>query len=284
MDAAYLRRQVKQGVIGLRDVAHSTTTSRDTLLALSELARRYGGDYPQVNSLSAHELRVLSQNGEDGVLAEIFRRSGAPGQSFVEIGAGTGAENNTAVLADAFGWGGLLLEADPGHVQRLRRKYACREDVVVMPDLVTPDNVEELLRQACVPTEVDLLSIDVDGSEYWIWEALQSWRPRLVVVEYNSALASNERLVQPKDHSEPWDGTQYGGASILALQTLGEAKGYRLAHTEMTGVNAFFVRADLPGEYSAPEAIMKRGPNHFLLSRAHLEDPRSRPYVDLNPT
>lgn len=277
-----MKGRVKRAVSDLRSLAFSTTTSRETLLALSELARRHGGDHLRVADLSAHELRVFSQNGEDGVLAEIIRRSGAPSRYFVEFGAGTGAENNTAVLADAFGWSGLLLEADPASFLRLERKYAGRADVTTARELVTPENLEEIFGRFGVPPDVDLLCLDVDGSEYWVWEALESWRPRFVVVEYNSALAGDRRLVQPRDQVEAWDRSDFFGASIAALHALGERKGYRLVHTEMTGVNAFFARKDVPGEYPPPEAIVGRGPNYFLLAGGHPPDARGRSYVDLD--
>jgi hypothetical protein len=267
-----LLRKPAQGVIRrAQSLAYQPTTDRASLLALSELARRAAGDRIAASDLSAHELRVFSQNGEDGVMAELIARSGAATRSFVEIGAGTGVENNTAVWADAFGWSGVLIEADAANFARLQRKYAPREDISTVCRLVTAENVGELL-----PDEFDLLAIDVDGSEYWIWEAIQA-RPRFVVVEYNSGLGGKRRLVQPR-HRGAWDGTDYQGASIAALRSLGEVKGYRLVHAEMAGVNAFFLRDDLANEYPEPKL---RGPNYFLVGEAHPPDPARRPYLEL---
>jgi hypothetical protein len=259
-------------------------TSREQLLALAELGRRIGGDVPggdAVLDLSRYELRVFSQNGEDGVLAEILRRSGAPGRWFVEFGAGDGVENNCAVLADVLGWHGLFMDAGEAQFARLAHRYAANPRVITARAMVTPEAIDGLLDAHGVPPEPDVLSIDVDGSDYWIWEALTSRRPRVVVIEYNGALEPARRLVQPRD-AGPWDETEFYGASIGALEALGVAKGYRLVHCEMTGNNAFFVRHDLPGDYLPPDEVPRRRTNFWLEGVRHRPDPHGRRFVDLD--
>jgi hypothetical protein len=254
------------------------TTPRDVYLALTELVRRHaGGEVPATPeaSLTAHELRVFSQNGEDGVIAELIARCGAPGRYFVEFGAGDGHENNCAALADLLGWSGAFLEADEALFAALEAKYAANDSVRTVMAAVTPQNVEGLLAAAGVPAEPDVLSVDVDGADLWIWRALERHRPRIVVIEYNSALGGVDSLVQPAGQAGQWDNTAYYGASIAALTSLAGEKGYRLAHTELTGTNAFFVRADLAGELPPP---VLRGPNHFLAGGGHRPDPLGRAY------
>jgi hypothetical protein len=103
-----------------------------------------------------------------------------------------------------------------------------------------------------------------------------------VVVEYNSALPADRALVQPPDHGE-WDGTEFQGASLGAMVRLGAEKGYQLVHTETSGVNAFFVRADLAGgHFPAPEAVPHREPNYFQVGYRHPPDTEGRRYVDLD--
>jgi len=259
-------------------------TSRTQLLALAELARRAGGDVPaqgRVPGLALYELKVFSQNGEDGVLAEIIRRSGAPGGWFVEFGTGPGVETNCAFLADVLGWSGLFMEAGGTEYEGLERKYRSNPSVATRRTMVGPDNVERLLDEQGVPAEFDVLSVDVDGGDYWIWEALERHRPRIVVIEYNAALGPDRRLVQPRD-TGGWRETDYFGASIEALVALGRRKGYRLVHTELTGNNAFFVRDDLPGEYLDAAAVPRRSPNFWLEGVVHAPDPEDRAYVDLD--
>jgi hypothetical protein len=113
------------------------------------------------------------------------------------------------------------------------------------PTAVTPRNIEEVFARHGVPEELDVLSIDVDTIDYWIWAALGHYRPRLVVVEYNASLSHEEALVFPNDETARWDETSYYGSSLGAFRQLAAVKGYQLVHTEMSGTNAFFVRSDL---------------------------------------
>lgn len=260
--------------------------------ALAELTRRYAeGPTPakgeaaleRASGLTRFEYRVFSQNGEDGVLAELFRRAGIVGPgSFVEFGVQSGREGSCVFLADVLGWSGLFMEMDDAPYGALQRKYRANARVRTLRAEVTPDSVEDLFARGEVPEEPDVVSIDVDGPDYWIWRALRRFRPRVVVVEYNSSLDPATKLVQPADAPAGWSGTARYGASLGALEALAEEKGYRLAHTELAGVNAFFVRTDLGVELPPPEAIPARAPNHFLAGHAHLPDPGGLDYVDLD--
>jgi hypothetical protein len=271
-------RSAIQGVLAPEPV---TETSRSQLLALSELVRRVEGDLPAALDLARHELKVFSQNGEDGVLTEIVRRSGAPGRYFVEFGTGPGVECNCALLATVLNWSGLFMEASEAEYAGLERKYRGLPQVRTRRTMVTPGNIEALLAEHDVPREPDVLSIDVDGSDFWIWEALESYRPRIVVIEYNGSLPPGRRLVQPRDRG-PYEATDYYGASIDALVALGSAKGYRFVHCDLTGNNAFFVRTDLPGDYLEPDAVPRRAANLWLQGVQHTPDAAGRTYVDLD--
>ena len=265
-------------------------TDRAFYLALSELSRRYAevdespAERHSTMSLGASELRVFSQNGEDGVLAEIFRRIGAPARFFVEFGVESGREGNCVYLADVAGWDGLFIEANPPKFRQLEQKYAACDGVCTSEAMVTPANVEELFHRGGVPAEPDIVSIDIDGGDYWVWEAIVNYRPRVVVAEYNSAIDARRRLVQPRERAG-WDGTDFFGASVAALRALGESKGYRLVYTELAGVNTFFVREDLAdGRFPSADRVQLRAvPNYFLRGDHH---PRSSSadsvYVDLD--
>jgi hypothetical protein len=231
-------------------------------LAIAWLRDRYKHD----EGLSAAELRVFSENGEDGVLAEIFSRIGIEKRFFVEFGVGNGIECNTRFLAEVLGWSGVYFESDRGPFEALAQRLSNRPDIAVAQQVVTPANINDLFAAAAVPTEFDLLSIDVDGQDYWIWEALEEHSPRVVILEYNSSLAAEERLVERRG-SHVWDETDYFGASLGAIRELGEKKGYRLVHCELAGVNAFFVREDLAAPFLA--SPLPRGPNFQLHGRRH---------------
>lgn len=230
--------------------------------------------------LTGYEFQVFSQNGEDGVVAEILRRVGVTNRWFVEFGVESGREGNCVALADVAGWQGLFMEADPGSHHLLHQKYRWNDRVRTLHAAVTPERVAELFALGGVPAEPDVMSIDIDGADYWVWRALTDYRPRVVVIEYNAGLDPEQRLVQPPD-TGGWSGTAFFGASLGALVALGQAKGYRLAHCEMAGVNAFFVRGDLPGEFMPPEQVRRRGPNYFLTSYGHPADETGAAYLEV---
>jgi hypothetical protein len=231
--------------------------------------------------LTAFEGRRRSQNGEDGVIAEILRRIGTTGRWFVDFGASTGAETNCALLADVLGWSGLFIEPGDYEFGLLSSKYRGSRRVRTEQALVGPDNVESLFRAAGVPDEPDVLSIDIDGGDYYVWEAIESFRPRLVVIEYNSALDPQRRLVQPRDAGR-WEHTTFYGASLGAMRALGAEKGYRLVHTELSGNNAFFVREELAEPLPAGDDVPWRAPNYTLQSWTHPADPKARTFLDLD--
>ena len=264
-------------------------TDRAVYLALAQMRERHALIVPQPceppadTALTPFELRVFSQNGEDGVLAEILRRVGAPARHFVEFGVESGREGNCVYLADVAGWHGLFIEAGEEMFRLLSDKYAAQDGVQTIRARVTARNVEALFAQAGVPEEPDVVSIDVDGQDYWIWEAIERYRPRVMVVEYNSAIDPRRKLVQPDEPDRSWDGTDRYGASLAALQALAEGKGYRLVHTDLSAVNAFFVRGDLAGDrFPEPAAVAVRGtPNYYQRGIRHPEALGARRYLDL---
>jgi hypothetical protein len=235
-----------------------------------------------VDYLYRSESKRFSQNGEDGVIAEILRRIGATHRYFTEFGADAG-ECNCAALAAA-GWSGLFMESDPEKVVALEAAWRDRPEVTVRRAMVRPETVERLFAEAGVPADLDVLSIDVDSCDWHIWNALTAYRPRLLVIEYNGSLPLERRLVQPLEAGHAWDGTDWYGASLGAYEALAADKGYALVHTDAHGVNAFFVRDDVfdgSGLPSGPSAARHRA-NIFATGAGHPRDPRDRRWIDLD--
>ena len=217
--------------------------SRESRLDQERQARRY--DEPLC--LTRHGYRNFSQFDEDGLIDETLRRIGVTGRFFVEFGVGTGLENNTVALL-LQGWKGLWIEADPASCGRIREDF--REplesgQLTLRESFVTAENIEECFERAGVPPEPDVLGIDIDGNDFWVWKAIDRFRPRVVVIEYNASLGRSARIVRPYDPSERWDQTTCTGASLGALEDLGRTKGYALVGCCLAGVNAIFVRSDL---------------------------------------
>jgi hypothetical protein len=246
-------------------------------LALAELLNRVG---QHSDDLTLYELSVYSQNGEDGVLAEILRRTGTSSKYFVEIGASAN-EANCIFLADALGWRGLFVDADEGEYEALRAKYLGIDGVEVTRARVVRDNINSLLSDSAVPRDIDVLSIDIDGNDYWIWEALVEHSPRVVIIEFNGSIDPRRQLVQPYSPDRAWDESDFFGASLGALCRLGSTKGYSLVHVDLSGVNSFFVRNEFAAQFPR-DRIRGRAFNMYLSGRRHPKhDALAGRYVDL---
>jgi hypothetical protein len=217
-----------------------------------------------LNDLAAHERRISSQNGEDGILSAIFTAIGVTNRYFVEFGCEDATECNTAHLLK-LGWQGLLM--DPGGISR-------NPLTMVRKEFITAGNVAALFRKYGVPEAFDLLSIDIDGNDYWVWRAIPH-RPRVVVIEYNAHVPPSERSSIVYDPAFKWSGTDYYGASLRALAELGTSKGYTLVYCDRTGVNAFFISTDaLPQDFLPPSVeAVHRPPNFLGRGLRHRRDP-----------
>jgi hypothetical protein len=198
--------------------------------------------------LRRHEKRVYSQSGEDGIIQEIFRRIGEDTRFFVEFGAGDGVQCNSAWFAIEKQWHGLLIDMGEQNYSVMRGVYRDLAGVTCLNTSVSSANIEQILAANAVPKQFDLLSIDIDGNDYWVWAAIRRWRPRVVAIEYNANFPPPARWVMKENPNHRWDGTDYFGASLSSLAALGQEKGYALVGTNTLGVNAFFVRRDTAGD------------------------------------
>lgn len=200
--------------------------------------------------------RVFSNADEDGILVYVFALVGMRSRVVVEIAFGSPDGANATNLICNWGWSGVLVEGDPDLAASARAFFAGHRDTYVHPpvvvsDHVTVDNVNRLLADAGVSGEIDLLSIDLDGIDYWVWKALEVVRPRVVVVEFQNILGAQRSVTVPyrPDFVRAASGParDFFGASLAAFVSLGRAKGYRLVGANRYGYNAFFV-ADGVGE------------------------------------
>ena len=201
----------------------------------------------EVRDLRAYEKTVFSQNGEDGIIQEILRRIGVQNKFFVEFGVEWGEVCNCARLVIQEQWEGLFIEAKRSHFEKLVERYRPYKKIRCANEFVSSSNIECILAAHEVPKELDLLSIDIDGNDYWVWAAIQNWRPRMMVVEYNPVKGPTQKWVMAENPNHTWDGSDYFGASLASLTDLGRKKGYTLVATDSRGINAFFVRDDLAG-------------------------------------
>jgi hypothetical protein len=192
--------------------------------------------------------KVYSQNDEDGIIQEIFKRIGTTNKTFVEFGVQDGLESNCHFLLFT-GWKGLWIEGDEIFFKRLREYFSkplLANRLTAINSFITTDNINELISVYGKTTgEIDLLSIDIDGNDYWIWEKINCIQPHVVVIEYNAKFPPPCEWVMEYNAEHIWDYSDNHGASLKSLELLGDRLGYSLVGTNMNGVNAFFVKKEL---------------------------------------
>lgn len=202
-------------------------------------------------ALADVEARFYSQNGEDGIIQLLLAAVGTDTKRAVEICAGDGIENNTANLIVNHGWSALLVDGAPDLLETGRLFYENNTETWYAPPTlrqawITRDSVNEIVRADGFDGDIDLLTIDVDGNDYWIWEALTCVNPRIVVTEVNTWWPEDVAKTVPYAEDFVWTkGSPHFGASLAAMVKLAQRKGYRLVGVSRYGFNAFFVRNGL---------------------------------------
>lgn len=197
--------------------------------------------------LESYGYKVYSQNDEDGIIAEIFRRIGVTNKVFVEFGVENGLECNSHCLL-LKGWFGLWIEGDSSKFMQIHNRFSgviAGNQLQVHNEFITIDNVNSIFEAYRFNGEIDMLSIDIDGNDYHIFKQISVISPRCLVIEYNGKLPPDCEWVMNYDTSYEWDGSDRHGASLKSLEILADYKGYQLVGTNYAGVNAFFVRKDL---------------------------------------
>jgi len=209
--------------------------------------RRSLADVP---GLARYEYSWLSQNGEDGIIRYLFDAIGFESRWFVEFGFGAVQCNGLRLMMKE-DFNGLLMDGSTENVEFF--EFAARklgiDRVKAVQAFITLDNLESLITGQGVPREIDFLSLDVDGNDYWFWKALDCVSPRVVCIEYNAGLGPDLSVTIPYDpeferyarHASGF----FHGASLAALEKLGRQKGFNLIGCDSTGTNAFFLRSDI---------------------------------------
>ena len=225
--------------------------------------------YHQTDKLNRFEFQAFSQVGDDGIIEEIFKRIGVTNQYFIEFGVEDGTETNSTYLLYK-GWKGLWMDGSEANIKAIHQhcsKAIARGDLKAVQAFITAENIEFLFQQAGVPTEPDLLSIDIDRNDLYVWKAINQYKPRVVIVEYNAVFRPGCEFVVDYDAAAMWDGSSNTGASLDAFCKLGESKGYKLVGCCFAGVNAYFVREDLISSHFTGPFTAE---NHYEPPRYHL--------------
>ncbi len=184
-----------------------------------------------IKNLNFFEQTFYSQSGEDGIIKTIFDKIGTTNKFCIEFGISKNQGNTINLKRN--GWDCLWMDWE-GDGEIIKKEYITRE------------NIEFLFRKWGVPKEPDLLSIDLDSNDYWIWDSIKNYSPRVILIEYNANISIKKSVSVGYDLKNCWNKVDdYYGASLLALYKLGKIKGYTLIGCNELGVNAFFLRDDL---------------------------------------
>jgi hypothetical protein len=226
--------------------------------------------------------KVYSQNDEDGIIEEIFNRIKTGGKTFVEFGVQNGLECNSHYLLHK-GWKGLWIEGDEKAVKEIRQLFKKPVDdkrLTVVNGFITKDNINSLIeKEGGISGEIDLMSIDIDGNDYWVWEAIQCVNPRVVVIEYNAKFPPNFEWVMEYNAKHIWSGDDKQGASLKSLELLGIKLGYQLVGTNIMGINAFFVKESLAKNLFVKPATAEKVYNAARWTRQYISGHPSKEYI-----
>lgn len=219
------------------------------LLLQAQTAAQANRRLARLTSLDRAEFCAFSQWGEDGIIDWLAERLPGIPQSFVEFGVEDYRESNTRLLLQLRNWRGLVIDGSSSHIESIRNQdIYWRHELTATCAFIDKDNINALIGEAGLVGEIGLLSVDIDGNDYWVWQAIDVVNPAIVVCEYNAVFGDIHPLTVPYDPSfqrtRAHHSNLYFGASLQAMITLGRSKGYTFVGTTSTGCNAFFIRND----------------------------------------
>jgi len=198
-------------------------------------------------SLRDVEFKVFSQFGEDGIIQYLISRLEITDETFIEFGVEDYTESNTRFLLVNNNWKGLVIDGNPSNIDAIRNsEIYWRHDITAVPAFINASNINQIITDNGFSGEIGLLSIDIDGNDYWVWRAIDCVNPVLVICEYNCVFGNEHSLTIPYtidfQRSRAHYSHLYFGASLPALRELAESKGYNYVGCNSNGNNAFFVR------------------------------------------
>jgi hypothetical protein len=235
--------------------------------------------YEKPLDLSLSELRIFSQNGEDGIIYDLFKLIVPDNPSFVEFGVGDGWSCNTRLLAQVMNWQGFYYECSEDDFLSLSRMYMHSSRISCFKELLTPSNVLNVFKNSNIPDDLTLLSIDIDGQDFWVGTSILSkYSPQVLILEYNSVfspgLSAAEALASDSNPQTP-NLTGLWGVSSKAWNDYLVRRGYVLLHYELAGVNVFYVRQDIFERitpFISASRISQPSPNFGLSGQYHSSD------------
>jgi len=221
-----------------------------------------------LQDISEAEFQVFSQRGEDGIIQYLINNIEIPNKVFIEFGVENFLESNTRFLLMNNNWTGLVIDGSKDNIKFIKSDdIYWKYDLTAIHSFIKKENINSLIKSFTSIEDVGLLSIDIDGNDYWIWEEINVINPRIVICEYNSSFGPEKAISVPYDpefrRSTAHYSDLYFGASLNAFCYLADKKGYDFVGTASAGVNAFFVRKDLSNPFKKLTSIngFRESPN-----------------------
>src|SRR5258708_15120909 len=247
--------------------------SEGSLLLQGRALAQASKNLTNVQNLGEVEVGVFSQWGEDGIIEWLVERVLVPNNRFVEFGVENFGEANCRFLLQNRNWRGLVFDGSQANISALRsERVFWMHDLTARAAFVSAENINSLIEECGFKGPIGILSIDMDGNDYGVWMAVECVDPAIVVCEYNPILGDSEPIVVPYrpdfQRFQAHHSGLYFGASITALQRLGEQKGYVFVGTNSNGINAFFVRKDLAAAGVSSLSEIKAFPSRHRDSRS----------------
>lgn len=205
----------------------------------------------EINSLKDIEFKIFSQWGEDGIIQYLINKIPIENEVFIEFGVENYIESNTRFLLINNNWSGLVIDGSKENIDYIKNdpEIYWKYDLSVVQNFITIENINEIIRECNISGDIGLLSIDIDGNDYWVWENIDCISPRIIICEYNSVFGEYKDISIPYKsdfyRTHEHYSNLYFGASLKALCRLADSKGYEFIGCNSAGVNAFFVRKDL---------------------------------------
>jgi hypothetical protein len=208
------------------------------------------------DSIHDAEFKVYSQFGDDGIIQYLINNVEIESRTFIEFGVENYTEANTRFLLVNNNWRGLVIDGNERDIEYIKNDgIYWKYDLTAVHRFVDRDNINDLIAGHAFAGDAGLLSIDIDGNDYWVWEAVEAVAPAIVIIEYNSVFGIRRAITIPYapdfNRTRAHPSNLFWGASLKALCLLGERKGYAFVGCNSNGNNAYFVRRDKIGRIKA---------------------------------
>ena len=214
------------------------------------------GKFQEVPSIRHHEFSIFSQNGEDGALSFLTTVVDIPNKTFVEFGAGDFLESNCRFLMASQNWMGFVMDGSERNIARLKSSsWFWKYQLEATAAFVTAENIDELIALSGFQNEIGVISIDLDGNDYWVLMGMKESTATILICEYNPYFGPSRKVSIPYDPNfqRGFENNLYYGASLAAITQAAQSKGYTLVGTSSTGSNAFFIKnASVPRGLELP--------------------------------